>query len=131
VLGRIEECLLFLREILKARQPDVLCFAQTLIVVLHQGAMFSLTHFVHGLFRRLHHVKSIVHNLVFRQRNDELRGFHRRSTHVLRDCFGRLNLKVSKLRKTGTSAVCVVAIAESFDRAVVQVVEERDVVLPA
>ena len=40
---RIEERLLLLREILEARQPDVLRFAQRIIAVGHQLAMLSTT----------------------------------------------------------------------------------------
>ena len=74
VIGRIKDCLLLLREILKARQPGVVYFAERISGVFHQLKMFSAAYFVHSLCRHLGDMKLIVDNLVFRQRNDLLCG---------------------------------------------------------
>jgi len=91
--------------------------------------MLATTNLVDCFAGQLHHVKSVMDNLGFRQRNVRLGRLHERSTHVHCDRFDDIELILRKLRKTLISAFGVVSVGDRLDGAVVQIVDHRDVVL--
>lgn len=99
------------------------------------GAAFDrhdlvIEHVVHRLRGQLQDVKTVMHNLLPGQRNPLFRRLHVGRDHVQRNrCNGRDLLRRQR-GQAGDAAVGVVAVADRLDRAAIEVVQQRDVIMP-
>lgn len=89
--------------------------------------MFSPPHRIDRLGRQRHDMKPVVDDLLLRQRKYLHRRFDIGRTHVHRNRFHRVDPGLGKLGTCGDSHRGVVAIADRFDRAVIQIVAQREV----